>query len=76
MGGWVSNIGTNFHVWKHPLAFAGLYMVLRLPEKAPDKDFLQHLQNLHVEFFCKCFSISKPENAKSFTKSVNAVRFL
>ena len=34
MGGCVSNIGSSFHVWKHPLAFAGLYLVLRLPKKA------------------------------------------
>ena len=45
MGGCVSNIRTSVHFRKHPLAFAGLYwpllafaglyLVLRLPEKPP-----------------------------------------
>ena len=37
-------------------------------KRSPDKVFLEHLQNLQEDFFCKCFSISKPENAKAFTK--------
>ena len=43
-------------------------MVFGQPQKSPVKVFLEDFQNLQAEIFCKCYSISRPENAKAFTK--------
>ena len=69
-------LGISENVLDGLAAFDGLRVVFGQPQKSPVKVFLEDFQNLQAEIFCKCYSISRPENAKAFTKSVNAVRFL
>ena len=63
-------LGISKNVLDGLAAFCGLYMVFGQPQKSLVKVFVEHLQ---ADIFCKCFSVSRPENAKAFTKSVNAV---